>query len=60
MEMTESEICSRFKRNGGERKMITVLAELNAVDDVVICRILMRNGLLKEMPKVLHEYEFCA
>ena len=60
MEMTESEICSRFKRNGGGRKMITVLAELNAVDDVVICRILMRNGLLKEMPKILHEYEFCA
>ena len=60
MEMTEGEICSRFRRNGGNRKMITVLAELNAVDDVVICRILMKNGLLKEMPKVLHEYEFCA
>jgi len=60
MEMTEEEICSRFRRNGGNRKMITVLAELNAADDVVICRILMKNGLLKEMPKVLHEYEFCA
>ena len=60
MEMTESEICSSFKRNGGKRKLITVLAELNAVDDVVICRILMKNGLLKTMPKVLHEYEFCA
>ena len=60
LEMTEEEICSRFKKNGKKRKMITVLSELNAVDDIVICKVLMKNGLLKKIPKVLHEYEYCS
>ncbi len=60
LEMTEEEICSRFKRNGGKRKMIVVMSELNAVDEIVICEILMKNGLLKKMPKVLREYEYCG
>ncbi|MBQ7725499.1 MAG: hypothetical protein IJT63_07800 [Lachnospiraceae bacterium] len=60
IEMTEKEICSRFKKNGKNRKIITVLAELNAVNDIVICEVLMKNGLLKKMPKVLREYEYCS
>ena len=60
LEMTEKEICSRFKRNRGKRRMITVLSELNAVDETVICEILLRNGHLKKMPKALHEYGYCG
>ncbi len=57
--MSESEICSRFKRNGSGVRMIAILAQLNAVDDEVICNILMKNGLLKKKPKVLHKYSYC-
>ena len=60
MEMTDKEICSRYKRNGEKRKMIRVISELNAVDEEVICRILKKNGLIKKFPKVMHEYEYCA
>ena len=54
--MTEKEICWRFKRNDCGIKHIRVLAELNAVDDVVICEILEKNGLLKKRPKNLQVY----
>ena len=43
LEMTESEICHRFKRNGCGKRMIPILAQLNAVDD----EILWRNDLLR-------------
>ena len=58
LEMTESEICHRFRRNGGRKRMIPILAQLNAVDDEVICDILWRNNLLKEKPKFLHQYNY--
>lgn len=57
--MTESEICHRFKRNGGGKRMIPILAQLNAVDDDVIWDILWRNDLLKEKPKFMHKYQYC-
>lgn len=60
MEMTDSEICFRFKKNGGYKKMIPILAQLNAVDDVDICEILERNGLLKTRPKYLHIYSYAG
>jgi len=59
LEMTESEICHRFKRNGGGKRMIPILAQLNAVDDDVIWDILWRNDLLKEKPKFMHKYQYC-
>ena len=58
LEMTECEICHRFRRNGGGKRMIPILAQLNAVDDEVICDILWRNNLLKERPKFLHQYNY--
>ena len=58
--MKENEICHRFKRNGSGLRLITILAQLNAVDDVVICEILEAQGLLKKRPKKLHEYEYCG
>ena len=59
LKMTESEICCRFKRNGSGKRMIPILAQLNAVDDDVICDILWRNDLLKEKPKFMHKYQYC-
>ncbi len=59
LEMTESEICHRFKSNGGGKRMIPILAQLNAVDDDVIWDILWRNDLLKEKPKFMHKYQYC-
>ena len=56
MEMSEEEICSRFRRNGCYLRHIPILAQLNAVDDIDICEILMKKGLLKRLPKVLHKY----
>jgi len=56
--MSEMEICHRFKINGGGKRLIMILAQLNAVDDDVICEILLRNKLLKEKPKILHRYEY--
>ena len=58
MEMTESEICFRFRKNGSYKKMIPILAQLNAVDDIDICKILERYNLLKERPKILHTYSY--
>ena len=34
MEMSEDEICSRFRRNGCYLRHIPILAQLNAVDDI--------------------------
>lgn len=45
MQMTEEEICKRFKRNGCYKEQISILAQLNAVDDIVIEKILHKNGL---------------
>ena len=59
LEMTESEICHRFMRYGGGKRMIPILAQLNAVDDDVIWDILWRNELLKEKPKFMHKYQYC-
>ena len=56
--MTEKEICISFKRNGCYKRHITILAQLNAVDDIVICNILRRNGLLDTNPKILHHYKY--
>ena len=56
MEMSEEEICSRFRRNGCCLRHIPILAQLNAVDDIDICNILKKHGLLKKMPVVLHVY----
>ncbi len=56
--MTEKEICISFKRNGCCKRHITILAQLNAVDDIVICNILRRNGLLDTNPKILHKYKY--
>ena len=44
MQMTESEICFRFRRNGCKRKHIQILAELNAVEPEGIEEILAKNG----------------
>ena len=55
LEMTESEICHRFRRNGCGKRMIPILAQLNAVDD----EILWRNDLLKEKPRFMHKYQYC-
>ena len=45
MQMTEEEICKRFKRNGCYKEHIAILAQLNAVDACVIEKILhKRNG----------------
>lgn len=60
MEMTEREICFRFKKNGCYKRHIPILAQLNAVDDEVICEILWRNGLLKTKPKIMHQYKYCV
>lgn len=43
--MTEEEICKRFKRNGCYKRHIDILAQLNAVDVIVIEKILSKNGL---------------
>ena len=48
MQMTESEICFRFRRNGCKRKHIQILAELNAVNPYDIEKILVDNGLMLE------------
>jgi len=56
LEMSEEEICSRFRRNGCYLRHIPILAQLNAVDDINICEILRKHGLLKRMPKILHVY----
>ena len=45
MPMTEEEICKRFKRNGCYKRHIDILAQLNAVDVIVIEKILSKNGL---------------
>jgi len=45
MQMTEEEICKRFKRNGCYKGHIPILAQLNAVDVIVIEKILRKNGL---------------
>ncbi len=58
LEMSEEEICKRFKRNGRYLKHIYILAELNAVDDVVICEILERHHLLNKRPKRLRIYKY--
>ncbi len=58
LEMSEMEICHRFKINGGGKRMIAILAQLNAVNDDVICEILLKNRLLKEKPKFLHRYDY--
>ena len=47
MQMTEEEICKRFKRNGCYKGHIAILAQLNAVEICVIERILQNNGLYK-------------
>ena len=47
MQMTESEICFRFRRNGCKRKHIRILAELNAVEPERIEEILEKKGLLQ-------------
>ena len=56
LEMSEEEICSRFRRNGCYLRHIPILAQLNAVDDIDICNILKKHGLLKRMPAVIHVY----
>ena len=43
MQMTEEEICERFKRNGCYKGNIPILAQLNAVD-VVVYRALYGDG----------------
>ena len=58
LEMSESEICLRFRRNGCDPKMIRILAELNAVDDEVIADILWENDLLKQKPKKMRRYRY--
>lgn len=58
LEMSEEEICKRFNRNGRYLKHIYILAELNAVDDAVICEILERHHLLKKRPKRLRIYNY--
>lgn len=58
LEMSEEEICKRFNRNGRYLKHIYILAELNAVDDVVICEILERHHLLNKRPKRLRIYNY--
>ncbi len=58
LEMSEKEICQRFKRNGRYLKHIHILAELNACDDVVICEILEKHNLLDRRPKRLRTYEY--
>ncbi len=45
MQMTAEEICKRFKRNGCYKGHIPILAQLNAVDVIVIEKILRKNGL---------------
>lgn len=45
MQMTEEEICKRFKRNGCYKGHIAIPVQLNAVDACVIEKILHKNGL---------------
>lgn len=47
MQMTEEEICKRFKRNGCYKGHIAILAQLNSVEPVVIEKILKKGGLYK-------------
>ena len=47
MQMTENEICFRFRRNGSKRKHIRILAELNAVEPEIIEEILTKKGFLQ-------------
>ncbi len=56
MQMTEEEICKRFKRNGCYKGHIPILAQLNAVDVIVIEKILRRNGLYEGRRTLRKEY----
>ena len=47
MQMSEEEICFRFKRNGCQKRHIKILAELNAVEQKRIEEILVENGFLQ-------------
>ncbi len=46
MMMTEKEICFRYRRNGGNKKHINILAELNSVEPSEIEKILTDNDLI--------------
>ena len=45
MQMSEEEICFRFKRNGCQKRHIEILAELNDVKPEVIEDIIRRGGI---------------
>ena len=47
MQMSEEEICFRFKRNGCQKRHIKILAELNLAEPREIEKILADNGLIK-------------
>lgn len=51
MEMTKGEICLRFRRGGGTKQQIKVLADLNAVPVSEIKTVLIEAGEIKEETK---------
>lgn len=51
MEMTKGEICLRFRRGGGTKQQIKVLADLNAVPVSEIKAVLIEAGEIKEETK---------
>ena len=58
LEMSEDEICYRFRKGGKGVKMLRILAELNAVNDEIIADILLARNMIREKPKILREYAY--
>ena len=48
LEMSEDEICYRFRKGGKGVKMLRILAELNAVSDEIIADILLARNMIQE------------
>ena len=55
MQMSEEEICFRFKRNGCQKRHIRILSELNSTEPETIEEVLRKRGLLKENSVIANE-----
>jgi len=55
MQMSEEEICFRFKRNGCQKRHIEILAQLNGTRQMDIKEILHNHGLYEYTSDELKE-----